>query len=296
MTSSFPLSAATVDYVDGSTRVYAIIGHPVQQVRSPQAITFELRRRGLNAILLPFDVAPASFDSVMASLIAIGNFDGLIITVPHKIRARDLCSRVGPLAEISGSASVIARTADDKWVGELFDGMGCVAAIRNRGVELAGRRVLLLGVGGAGAGIAVELARHVPAEIHIHDPDSAKAAHVIDRLSTRFPAQTFSAGLPHLDHIDILINASPVGMLDPARMPIEASSFPSHLVVMDVITDPAPTRLLRTAEESGCIAVYGREMFDSQIAGACDFLLDARQVAAKDVRFDQQPAKLSRSG
>ncbi|MCG6206003.1 hypothetical protein LPW26_15230 [Rhodopseudomonas sp. HC1] len=295
MTSPFPPSAATVDYVDGSTRVYAIIGHPVQQVRSPQAITFELRRRGLNAILLPFDVAPASFDSVMANLLAIGNLDGLIITVPHKIRARELCTRVGPLAEISGSASVIARTADDKWVGELFDGMGCVAAIRNRGVDLEGRRVLLLGVGGAGAGIAVELARHGPAQIHIHDPDRAKAMHVFERLSAHFPAQSFSVGLPALDGIDVLINASPVGMLDPDRMPIEASRFPSHLVVMDVITDPSPTRLLRTAEESGCIAVYGREMFDSQIAGACDFLFGARQVGVNDVRFDQQPARLNRS-
>ena len=294
--SPFIAPAATVDFVDGRTRVYAIIGHPVEQVRSPQAITYELRRRGLNTILLPFDVSPHAFDDVFSHLLAIDNLDGLIITVPHKVRARELCARVGPLADISGSASVIGRTADDKWVGELFDGMGCVAAIRNRGVTFDGKRVVLLGVGGAGAGIAVEIARHAPAEIHIYDPDSDKTARVIARLSSRFPAQSFVAGTPSLDRTDILINASPVGMLDLTRMPIEASHFPPHLVVMDVITEPAPTRLLRTAEESGCIAVYGREMFDSQIAGACDFLLNMRKIAAKDVRFDHQLPPINRCG
>ncbi|MFT4119662.1 shikimate dehydrogenase family protein [Bradyrhizobium sp.] len=288
--------ATTVDFVNGRTRVYAIIGHPIEQVRSPEAITYELRRRGLNAILLPFDVSPQAFDELFSQLLAVENLDGLIITVPHKVRARELCTRVGPLAEISGSASVIARTADSKWVGELFDGMGCIAAIRNRGVTFDRKRVLLLGVGGAGAGIAVEIARQAPAEIHIHDPDGEKAARVMARLSPRFPAQRFSVGMPSLDGVDILINASPVGMLDPTRTPIEASHFPPHLVVMDVITDPAPTRLLRTAEESGCIAVYGREMFDSQIAGACDFLLNTRKIAAADVRFDHALPPVSRCG
>jgi shikimate dehydrogenase len=288
-------AATTVDFVDGHTRVFAIIGHPVEQVRSPQAITYELRRRGHNAILLPFDVAPNAFDDVFQQLLAIQNLDGLIITVPHKMRARDLCIRVGPRADISGSASVIAKTADNQWVGELFDGMGCIAAIRNRGVTFAGKRVALLGVGGAGAGIAVELARQTPADIHICDPDGDKVARVMVRLSSRFPAQSFTAGMPPLDRIDILINASPVGMLDPTQMPIEASRFPPHLVVMDVITDPAPTRLLRTAEDSGCVAIYGREMFDSQIAGACDFLLSSRAVAAKDIRFDHH-VSVNRSG
>jgi len=287
MTTS-PLNppATTVDFVDGRTRVFAIIGHPIEQVRSPQAITHELQRRGRNAILLPFDVAPDAFDEVFRHILSIGNLDGLIITVPHKIRARELCTRVGPLAEMSGSASVIARTADNKWVGELFDGKGCIAAIRNRGVTFDGKRVVLLGIGGAGAGIAVELARQAPAEICIYDPDSVKTAHVIARLRSRFPAQSFAAGMPTLERVDILINASPVGMLDPTRMPVEASRFPPHVIVMDVITDPAPTRLLRTAEESGCVAIYGREMFDTQIAGACDFLLDTRVIAAEDVRFD----------
>lgn len=286
MISPLGPAANTVDFVDGRTRVFAILGHPIEQVRSPQAITYELRRRGHNAILLPFDVAPTAFDDVFRNLLAIGNLDGLIITVPHKIRARELCLRVGPLAEMSGSVSVIARTADDQWVGELFDGMGCIAAIRNRGVTFRGKRVTLLGAGGAGAGIAVEIARQAPDKIHIYDPDGDKIAGLMTRLSSRFPAQSFAAEMPPLDKIDILINASPIGMLDPTRMPIEASRFPSHLVVMDVITDPAPTRLLRTAEDSGCTAIYGREMFDSQIIGACDFLLNIREVAAKDVRFD----------
>lgn len=281
--------APTVDFVDGRTRLYAILGHPIVQVRSPQAITHELRRRGHNAIMLPFDVAPADFDGVFSRLAGIANLDGLIITIPHKVRVRELVDKVGPLAQISGSASVIARTSDEKWVGELFEGMGCVAAIRNRGVTFAGKRVLLLGAGGAGSGIAAEIARQAPATINIDDPDGNKSERLIARIAPLFPATHLAVGRLRLDEIDILINASPVGMLDATQTPVEMRRFPPQLVVADAITEPAPTRLLRTAEESGCLAIYGREMFDSQIVAACDFLLNTRTKPSREVSFESEP-------
>jgi shikimate dehydrogenase len=178
---------------------------------------------------------------------------------------------------------VIARSADDRWIGEMFDGAGCVSAMLKRGVTLAGKRILLLGAGGAGAAIAGAVARQKPAMLHINEPDAQRSARVAAKLRSTFPETIFSEGLPSLDAVDILVNASPVGMLDETRMPIELDRIPAHIAVMDAIMDPDRTRLLRVAEESGCITVYGREMLDAQISAVCDFLLEARVTLADDI-------------
>jgi shikimate dehydrogenase len=282
-----PERAGSVDFVSGRTRLYGIVGHPIEQVRSPETLTYELRKRGLDAILLPIHIEPDAFDEVFPQLLRIANLDGLVITVPHKPGAVRHVARTGPLGEISRSISVIGRTRDDHWVGEMFDGVGCVASILRRGVGISGSRVMLYGAGGAGAAIAVELARHAPASLTIFDPNHTKLTHLIEGLRQAYPAVTISGGEAGLSSIDLLVNASPVGMLDESLAPISASQIPSNVVVMDAIMKPDRTKLLRIAEESGCLTVYGREMLDSQIARACDFLLRARTSLAAD--FEMHP-------
>jgi shikimate dehydrogenase len=280
-----PPRAGTVDFVSGRTRLYGIIGHPIGQARSPATVTHELRRRGEDAILMPIDIAPADLDTVFPQLLKLGNLDGLVVTVPHKTRVAAHVQRVGPMAAVCGSASVVARCRDDRWVAEMFDGVGCVAAIEHRGVRVAGRRVQLLGAGGAGSAIAAELARKGVGALRIVEPDSARAEALVRGLRQAYPSVQATPGPSQLHDIDILINASPVGMLDEAAAPIPDGSIPSRVVVMDAIMDPERTRLLRTAEASGCVCVYGREMLDSQIARVCDFLLRAREHVAADFLF-----------
>jgi shikimate dehydrogenase len=79
-----PQRAGSVDFVDGHTRLYGILGHPIEQVRSPETVTFELRRRGINAILVPLHVKPADFDEVFPRLLKLGNLDGWLS--PCRIR------------------------------------------------------------------------------------------------------------------------------------------------------------------------------------------------------------------
>jgi shikimate dehydrogenase len=277
-----PERAGGVDFVSGSTRLYGIVGHPIEQVRSPETVTYELRKRGLDAILFPIHIEPDAFDEVFPQLLRVSNLDGLVITVPYKPKAVRHVAQTGPLGEISHSISVIGRTKDDQWIGEMFDGVGCVAALLKRGVRVTGSRVMLYGAGGAGAAIALELARHGPAELTIFDPDRAKLDYLIGRLRQSYPTVRIGAGEAEMASIDLLVNASPVGMLDESLAPIAASQIPSHVVVMDAIMKPDRTKLLRIAEDSGCLTVYGREMLDSQIAPACDFLLRARTSLAAD--------------
>ena len=275
--------AGSVDFVDGCTRIYGILGHPIEQARSPETVTFELRRRGINAILVPIDIDPADFDQVFPQILKLRNLDGLVITVPHKMATFRHLGRLGPLAKLSQGVSVVARSLDDQWIGEAFDGEGCVSALLKRGVALKTKRVQLLGAGGAGAAIAAAVALREPYLLHVSEPDASRRKSLLKQLAQAFPRVQVKGGLASLSDIDVLINASPVGMLDETKIPIEADVIPGHVAVMDAIMDPDRTMLLRLAEDSGCVAIYGREMLDSQISVACDFMLGARNALADEV-------------
>jgi len=284
-----PARAGTVDFITGRTRLYGILGHPIEQARSPETVTYELRRRSHDAVLVPIDIPPADFDDVFPQLLKLGNLDGLVVTVPHKTRIASHVKRIGPMASICGGVSVIARCRDNEWVGEMFDGVGCVTAIENRGVPVARKRVQLLGAGGAGAAIGAELARKGVAVLRIVEPDKMRGERLVHALAAAYPSMRVTLDTSDLGNIDILINATPVGMLDENSAPIADESIPSHVVVMDAVMDPDRTRLLQIAEASGCLCVFGREMLDSQIARVCDFLLRARQHAAEDFVLHPDP-------
>ena len=80
-----------------------------------------------------------------------------------------------------------------------------------------------------------------------------------------------TSGEPTVEGMDILLNASPVGMLSDPRMPIEATRLPAELIVFDAIVKPEQTKLLTLAVDSGCRTVMGREMMRGQISKIVDF-------------------------
>lgn len=266
-----------VDYINGKTRLYGIVGDPIAQVRSPEMVTHELQRRGLNAILVPLHVARADFARVIPHLMQLLNLDGLVMTIPFKAQALNLAHSLGLQAQAVGALNALARRKDGTWAGDMFDGMGCVQAFARRGLALRGKSVLLIGLGGAGGAIAAAVASEQPLRMHIWDlnPDRCRqSAELIARLS---PDTQVLVGPPHLDGVDVLMNASPVGMLDDARLPLVADALAPELVVFDTIVYPEQTPLLQLAHRSGCQVVTGREMMQGQIARIVDFFIQAQQ-------------------
>ncbi len=259
-----------VDYLSGKTRLFGIVGHPIEQVRSPEMVTAEMKRRGMDAILLPLHVLPDDFDTVLPQLLRLANLDGLVFTIPYKLRACALADEFGAEARVVGAINLLARGKDGRWRGDIFDGIGCVEAFRRRGLPLTGKRVQLLGAGGAGAAIAAAVAGERPAVLRIHDVDIARAQDIAHRVETAHPGVPVHAGEAKLDGIDVLINATPVGMLTDSRLPLAIKTLPSTLVVMDAIVKPERTPLLALAEDCGCTTVHGREMMRGQIARMVD--------------------------
>jgi shikimate dehydrogenase len=265
-----------VDYVCGKTRLFGIVGHPIEQVRSPEMITFEMTRRGHDAVLVPMHVLPDEFDAVLPQLMRLHNLGGLVFTIPYKARACALASELGAQARAVGAINALARGKDATWRADIFDGLGCVEAFRRRGISFAGKRAMLIGAGGAGSAIGHAIGYEGPASLVIFDVDAERARNLAAAVTANSGAPA-TAGAVTTDGIDILLNATPVGMLDDTRMPIAASRLPRELVVFDAIVKPERTPLLSLAERCGCTTVFGREMMRGQISRMVDFFYADQQ-------------------
>lgn len=263
-----------VSFLNGKTRLYGIVGDPIEQVRSPEMVTHELHSRGINAVLLPIHLKTADFEQVLPRLLEVANLDGLIFTIPFKARAMQFATQVGPQARAVNAINVIARKADNSWAGEIFDGLGCVEAFRRRGYALKDQRVMLIGLGGAGSAICAAVAAECPKAMQIFDLDETRCKNMADAIHRISPQTLVTVGEPTTKDMDVLLNASPVGMLGDNRLPINVTRFSNDLIVFDAIVKPEQTPMLALAESFGCRTVRGREMMRGQISKIVDYLVN----------------------
>ena len=251
--------------VDGATRLYGIIGHPIEQVKSPELITPKFRAAGRNALMLPMHVTPERFDETVRGLKALANLDGIVITVPYKVRIVAHADRLLPTAEQIGAVNAMRREPDSTWVGDMFDGRGFVRGLSGLGHSVAGKRVLLLGAGGAGSAIAWALAEAGAASVTLFDIDEGKARDLAARIATAYPACAIVAGPPKLDGHEILVNATPAGMTPGDGLPADFAALDPNLIVADIIMKPEVTPLLAHARACGCRSMAGRAMLQGQV-------------------------------
>jgi shikimate dehydrogenase len=250
--------------VDGATRLYCIIGDPVAQTGSPRVFSERFRAAGRNAILVPFHVPSAAFEPTVRGIMALANLDGIIVTVPYKARMLAFADRIRPTAQKVGAVNALRRDPDGQWSGDMFDGRGMVRAITAHGRAVAGRNVMLIGAGGAGSAIACALAEAGVASITLCDVDTRKARMLVARLAVIAPACVLRVGPATTDGIDLLVNASPVGMKPDDGLPAPIGKLASNVIVADVVlADDTP--LLRQARACGCATVRGLDMMLGQV-------------------------------
>jgi shikimate dehydrogenase len=257
--------------INGATRLYAIVGDPIAQVRSPEVFTERFAALGANAILVPMHVRDAQFEAVFPALLDIGNLDGLLVTVPFKARALRYATRVGKTASCIGALNALRREVDGTWTGDMFDGTGFVRGLEAKGGRAQGRRVLLFGAGGAGSAIACALAEAGVQRIDFVDPLADRAQALADRLRAAFPACGFSVAKGRASDIDMVVNASTVGMRSGDGLPGDVGTLARGTIVGDVIISDAPTPLMRLAADSGCTWVNGRDMHTGQSGAIVEF-------------------------
>lgn len=260
--------------LSGATRVHFIVGDPIAQVKSPAGVTQAFQDAGRNAVCVPAHVSPADLAGWAEGVSKAQNVDGIIVTVPHKFSCFDLCATTSDRGSFLKAVNTLRRNADGTWHGDMFDGMGYVEALKNKGCEPQGQRALLVGAGGAGSAIAYSLVTSGVRELAVHDPDTARRDGLIARLASLGLAKV-SAGSSDPTGFDICINATPIGMKEGDPHPIDSSKFTAQQFVGCVITAPAVPPMMAAARAKGCNTMTGADMFARVRDLMVQFLLEA---------------------
>ena len=258
--------------ISGHTRVYAILADPVHHVQTPQKLNALMRGRGHDGVMVPVHVAAGDLASVVAGLKGIQSLGGFVVTVPHKTAIVGLCDAVSRQAGLVGAANCVRREPDGRLVGEILDGLGFVAGLRREGFEPKGRRVLLLGAGGAANAIAFALAEAGVASLAIANRTRGKAEDLARRLAQAFPA--LSVNLDDADPAahDIVVNGTSLGLAAGDALPVDAARLSERQIVAEVIMQPRVTALLAAAQAKGCRIHYGLPMLECQLEMMADFM------------------------
>ena len=182
--------------ITGRTRVWVHLSHPSTHVRSTQTFNRAFRERGIDAAAVSIDVAPADMPPLVRGLKGWRNLCGIGVTMPHKVPIADVCDELVGLATLCGSVNAIRREADGRLVGTNTDGSGFLAGLEQAGHDPAGKRVLLVGIGGAGKAIAFALAQAGAGELTLSNRTRATAEDVAVLVARAFPSTRTSVGPP----------------------------------------------------------------------------------------------------
>jgi shikimate dehydrogenase len=258
--------------ISGHTRVFMVVGDPVTQVQAPAVFNRVFQRFGVDAVLVPAQVRADRLPAFADAVLAAGNIDGLWLTIPHKTTLVPLLASLDRCAQVAQSVNAVRRLADGTLAGALFDGLGLVGALRHFGLDPRGRRVLLLGAGGAGAAIAAALLDHGVARLALHDLGE-RAGALAHRLAE--PVGSAQAGAAAAARVsvhsadpagfDLVINATPLGLRDGDPLPFDITRLDPGAAVVDILMKPRPTPLLRACAERGITAHPGFEMLVQQV-------------------------------
>jgi shikimate dehydrogenase len=249
----------------GTTRLYAVVGDPVEQVMAPALMNRLFAERNVDAVLVPVKAKPPSFAAVIEGLKAIDNLDGIVVTVPHKFALCTYADRLGERAELARSANALRRERDGTWTADNFDGAGFVSGLLNAGYAVTGKTVRLVGAGGAGVSIGPALMMAGTGALIITDVSEQRMTALAGHLAQKWPGQIRTSPAGTILASDIVVNATPVGLRPDDALPFAVEGLAPDTVVADIIMKPAETKLLAAARARGLRVHPGLPMLIQQI-------------------------------
>ena len=265
-----------------------VFGDPVEG--NPTGVMEEagFEHEGLNYRYLTIKVLPEDLDAAMAGLKAF-NMRGINLTMPHKINVLKHMDELSEAARIIGAVNTVVRREDGTLFGENTDGKGFVQSLRDAGVELAGKRICLLGAGGAARSIGVECALAGASRVAVINRNVERGAALAEVIgqNTRAEAEYIPwvgpAKLP--EGTDILINATCVGLHPHGdECPdVDFDGVRPGMVACDVIFNPVDTPFLRACAARGARTIDGLGMLVNQ--GCINFELWTGVKAPRDAMY-----------
>ena len=262
--------------INGRTRLYGIMGNPVQHSLSPAMHNAAFAHCRLNAVYVPFPVEDV--EAAVRGFRAMG-VRGVSVTIPHKQIVRRYLDEIDSVAAHIGAVNTL-HIKDNHILGVNTDWLGANRALRDK-MELEGKTILILGAGGSARALGFGF-KEAGAQVMLasRTPVTGKAL-----------AETLGCPWHNLQELkslqaDALVNATSVGMGENTNVSlVPKDKLPDFPVVTDIVYSPIETRLLREAKEVGCQVVNGLAMLLYQ--GVAQFELWTGQQAPIHIMHQQ---------
>ena len=270
--------------ISGETRLCCIIGNPVEHSLSPVMQNAAFEALNLDFVYVALRVRREELRDVIIGVRSLNLF-GLNVTMPHKKAILKYLDEISPTARSVGAVNTILNDKG-RLMGYNTDGIGAMNALKENGIPPNGKKLLLLGAGGAGKSIAFSAAQKVDELVLLNrtHQKARKLAKALRRVNKNVKDNKLSNEIleEELKDTDILVNATSVGMHPNInKSPVPKSLLHPNLWVMDIIYAPLETKLVKDAKARGANLISGVEMLIYQ--GAASFEIWTKHQAPVNV-------------
>ncbi len=239
----------------GTTKVIGLFGYPVEHSLSPLMHNAAFEYLGLDYCYVTFSVRPETLRDAVRGIRAF-NLRGVNVTIPHKENVIPFIDKVSEEASFIGAINTILNS-DGTLIGYNTDGRGFMASLAEAGIPVEGKTVLILGAGGACRAISYYLSEKT-SKLLIFDIDKNRLERLVADLSAIRSNVASMKSLDNLNNIDMLINATPLGIKDSDPVPVNISLITGRMTVCDLIYKD--TTLLKLVSAKGCKTLNGLGM------------------------------------
>jgi len=250
------------------TKIFCIIGHPVEHSMSPTMWNPALQELGLDYAYMAFDVHPDNLQKAINGMRAL-DIKGMNVTIPHKENVIQYLDEIDPIAKKMGAINTI-KNDDGLLKARNTDAGGARKSLIDAGCEISGKNILFLGSGGVARSVAYVLSEDAN-EIVLTDIVEKTALTVAKEIKENMGANVEgkisneTIIKKEIKKVDILVNATPLGMHPNVNAsPISKELLHEDLFVFDVIYNPLQTKLIKDAAEIGCKTLGGLDMLVNQ--------------------------------
>lgn len=258
--------------IDGHTQLLALIGSPVGHSGSPAMHNFSFAKLGLNYVYVALDIKENQVADAIKAM-RLFNMKGGNVTMPDKTEAAKYMDELSPAAQIIGAINTIVND-NGKFIGHITDGTGFVNNLKDHGIDIKGKKLVVSGGGGAATAIQVQSALDGAREITIFNKKDAffeRTLGTAEKIRNAVPGIVVNVYdiddtakmTEEIQSADIFANATIVGMnpnLADQSVVKDLSAFRPGLVVCDAVYNPEETKMLREAKAAGCTTVPGKGM------------------------------------
>ncbi|MCP1132581.1 shikimate dehydrogenase [Paenibacillus polysaccharolyticus] len=254
-----------------------VMGDPIAHSKSPAMHNAALQAAGVHGMYMPLHVQPDQLEAAIRGIVALG-YRGVNVTIPHKEQVMQYLDVIDDSARLIGAVNTIVNE-NGKLTGYNTDGIGYVRSLKEEAVpQLEGKRIAVLGAGGAARGVIYALALEKPEQISILNRTADRALTLATDLRSHGLGDISGNGMQDAQAVlataDIVINTTAAGMHPHVDdVPVDPAWIREGAAVSDLIYNPLETRLLRESRLSGCTVHGGLGMFVYQGAVAFEHWL-----------------------